>query len=101
MGWCPISFTHGCAGALAQGTHDSFAVSYGTGEVRGTVGSDAVRLGALRLPRQGLGLATDTDGGFCSAACDGLMVHPSACAPDGRTSAACMAWVAMPMLLKC
>lgn len=34
-----------------------------------------VRLGALRLPRQGLGLATDTDGGFCSAACDGLMVR--------------------------
>ena len=50
-------------------------MSYGTGEVRGTVGSDVVRLGALLLPRQGLGLATDTDGGFFSAACDGLIVR--------------------------
>ncbi|KAK9826738.1 hypothetical protein WJX81_002992 [Elliptochloris bilobata] len=60
-------------GRHAEGTESNFAVSYGTGEVRGTVGSDVVRLGALRLPRQGLGLAADTDGGFLSAACDGLL----------------------------
>ena len=79
----PLSFTHSSGGAPEEGTHESFAVSYGTGEVRGTVGSDVVRLGGLRLPRQVLGLATDTDGGFCSAACDGLMVRPCAwrCAP--------------------
>ena len=70
--WCSDG-----AGPVGQATAARFAIAYGTGEVRGSVNYDVVRLGSLRLARQGLGLAAETDGGFLNAACDGLMARSS------------------------
>jgi hypothetical protein len=53
-------------------------VTYGTGQVAGTVAADTLRLGNITVDNQGFGLVLQASTDFLDISCDGLFVRPPA-----------------------
>ena len=49
-------------------------VTYGTGQVAGTVAADTLQLGNITVPHQGFGLVLHASVDFLDISCDGLFV---------------------------
>ncbi|KAK9861936.1 hypothetical protein WJX84_010636 [Apatococcus fuscideae] len=66
--FCPMLVTR----ALADSTNATIFISYGTGEVRVAPVNDTLRVGAVSIPRQGIGVAGSVTADYASSSYDGL-----------------------------
>ena len=70
--------------SIFQRTHSwgPFMVTYGTGQVAGTVAADTLTIGNITVPNQGFGLVLHASVDFLDISCDGLFVSPPPSVPD-------------------